>query len=314
MKKELFILFFLVIMIFISGCSVTDTSQPTPLPEYKDESLKMETDVTGKVLPSQAINMKIYLTSQAEYTIRNVTLRVTDFYGLKPLTAICGDNNGDADRSLQYSLGECSTGFSVCGCHFDEILSLDEKEINFVFKVPSSEEIARIGRDLKPEFTLRYDYRGETKYLIPILDSNERSTDAKIESVETKGPIHVKIERGFTSSDDSWEREGTGFSIVVDVKDVLDSKNEIEIDRNNFSLDLTNLESDCDGDLLCHFSGDTTLNPNENITLPMDIPLVCALTSGTIDVPWVYGEINANFQYRYKVVKTEKIEVETVID
>ena len=48
MKKELLILFFLMITIFISGCSVTDTSQTPPPPEYKDESLKMEIDVTGK--------------------------------------------------------------------------------------------------------------------------------------------------------------------------------------------------------------------------------------------------------------------------
>lgn len=297
MRKS-FILSLVLIIIFISGCVKQDGEF---VPEYYDEALKMETEVSGEVLPEQAINMRIHLTNQVEHEVTNVELRITDFYGLKLRSQVCPENK---------QISDCGFISTICGCGLFDIQSLDDEEINFVFQVPSKDEIARIGRELEPEITLSYDYRGETTFLIPILGPNERYTSAKAQLVQTTGPIHVEIERGFTQSSDPWERSGSGFSIVVRVKDVINSKNEMTIYKDNFDVSLTNLERKTE---YGHCDFDASMSPDKNITLPMKTPLVCAIVGNSGDAPWVYGQVRANYDYRYKVVETKSIKVETVI-
>jgi hypothetical protein len=297
-------------MILLSGCGVLDISQSGNFtPEESDEALKFDYEITGRVLPGQVINMKVHLTNQVKDDVSDVKLRITDFYGLKLLNQICPG----ADRQLT---GDNDCGFisDKCGCHFSTIPSFDDEEINLIFRVPDSDEIARIGRELEPEFTITYNYYGETNYLIPIIKFDERSTIAKIEKTQTKGPIHVDIERGFTSSSDEWERNGSQFSIVMRVNDVLNSKSNVEIDRNNFTIVLNKPILDTSGEGLCDFTpSGSDFIPNNNITLPMQTPLVCALEAYNEQVPWTYGTITVDYNYTYKIVKTETIEVETVI-
>jgi hypothetical protein len=305
MQKMLISILVLFGIIFISGCVEQDEDF---VPVYKDEALKMEIEMAGEALPEQAINMKVHLTNQVEYKVENVEFRITDFYGLKLKNQICGSDGSSISSS------ECGFMTTKCGCKFNSIQSLDDEEMNFVFQLPSEEEIARIGRELEPEITLKYNYWGESTLLIPVLSFDEKSTSAKIESVQSKGPIHVDIERGFTSSSDPWEKSGSGFSIVVRVKDVVNSKNEMTIDKGSFTLDLTNLVVNEDIGR-CDFDATGSHKLKQNISLPMKIPLVCALTAqSTGGVPWVYGQITAKYDnYEYKVVETKSIEVETII-
>jgi len=301
----------ILLMIFISGCVEQDGEI---IPEYKDEALKMEIEVTGKVLPSQAINMKVYLTNQVRDDIENVEFRITDFYGLVLVSQICPENN---------VITNCGFISTNCGCGPFDVQTLDEEEMSFVFRVPSQEEVARIGRELQPEFTLEYDYHGETTYFIPIINVDEKSTSAKPQLIQTKGPIHVDIDRGFTSSTGAWEIEGGGFSIVMWVKDVVNHKNELVIydldedkGKDVFKVDLTNLIFDPNTRLACDFDK-TSFEPNLDIELPMDVPLVCALVGkfpSQPAPPWVYGQVKMNYKYRYKMVEAKSIKVETVID
>jgi len=316
-REWLIVSLLLLITVFISGCSVLDESQGNYTPEYKDEALKFDYEITGQVLPSQIINMKVRLTNQVQDDVENVELRVTDFYGLKLVSQLCSGGillqNTPDDKSV------CGSVSDRCGCKFSSIPSLDEKEITLVFKVPSSNEIATIGRELKPEFTLKYKYHGETNYFIPILKADEKSTSAKIELVQTKGPIHVEIERGFTSSSKDWEISGSQFSVVSRVKDVVNPKSEIEIYNENFLIDFNEpyLKLSPQREL-CDFDTPSTrvvgyYIPDFNITLPLRTPLVCALEVSNTEVPWVYGTITVNYNYNYKMVKTETIDVETEI-
>jgi len=298
MKRAISLVIILMI-IFISGCVEQDGEI---IPEYKDEALKMEVELTDKVLPSQAINMKVRLTNQVIDDVENVEFRVTDFYGLDLVSQTCPENK---------EIPNCGFGFSNCGCGLFNVQSLDEEEMSFVFRVPSKEEIARIGRELEPEFTLEYDYSGETTYFIPIINVVEKSTSAKPQLVQTKGPIHVDIKRGFTSSSGDWEINGSGFSIVVWVKDVVNPKGELIIHNETFRVSLTNLYVDLKFGT-CNFDSG---KPKQNITLPMDTPLVCALVGDSGISPWVYGQVKMNYDdYRYRVVKTKSIMIETVID
>jgi Na+-transporting methylmalonyl-CoA/oxaloacetate decarboxylase gamma subunit len=87
--KRLILTLFLIVVIFISGC-VEQNGQITP--EYKDEALKMQIEIPDKVLPSQGINMKVYVTNQVKDEIKNIYFRVTDFYGLNMIDQICPNN------------------------------------------------------------------------------------------------------------------------------------------------------------------------------------------------------------------------------
>ena len=317
MNREWLILCFLVIIILLSGCGVLDISQGgNYTPEESDEALKFDYEITGRVLPAQVINMKVHLTNQVKDDVSDVKLRITDFYGLKLLNQICPGATEKYDTTI-----ECGFISTLCGCEFSTIPSFDDEEINLIFKVPTSDEIAKIGRELEPEFTITYDYHGETNYLIPIIKSDERSTTAKIEKTQTKGPIHVDIERGFTSSSDDWEKSGSQFSIVMRVNDVLNSQSDVEIFRDNFTIVLNSyLGKSSEPGILCDFDpiridaqGNKYYKPYYNITLPMKTPIVCALEAYNEQAPWVYGTIKVNYYYTYKIVKTERIDVETVI-
>jgi len=317
MNREWLILCFLVIIVLLSGCGVLDISQGgNYTPEESDEALKFDYEITGRVLPGQVINMKVHLTNQVKDDVSDVKLRITDFYGLKLLNQICPGATEKYDTNE-----ECGFISTSCGCEFLTIPSFEDEEINLIFRVPNSDEIARIGRELEPEFTITYVYQGETKYLIPILKEEEISTTAKIEKTQTKGPIHVDIERGFTSSSDDWERNGSQFSIVMRVNDVLNSKSDVEINRDNkFDIVLNPYLADspeegvlCDFEYIRTEQGNKYYKPKYNITLPMQTPIVCALEATNNIAPWIYGTITVNYRYTYKIVKTERIDVETVI-
>ena len=299
---------FLIAIIFISGC-VDQNGEPIEV-EYKDEALKMEIEITDIVLPSQALNMKVYLTNQVKDNIGNIEFRVTDFYGLELVNQICPKDIG---------LANCGF-FANCGCGPFDVQSLDQEEMSFVFKVPSKEEIARIGRELKPEFTLTYGYKGETTFLIPIIDKNEKTTSAELKLIQTEGPIHVDISRGFTSSSNNWERDGDGFSILVKAKDVVNPNSDQIIDKNEFKMTLLNLQQalqfgECDFGLATPITNPVyPVNPNGDIVLPMKIPIGCSLEALDPNAPWAYGTVKMEYNYMYKIIELKTITIETVID
>jgi hypothetical protein len=302
MRKSLVFAILLGIVLF-SGC-VKQTDQKV---EYKDEALKMEIKFPDKTLPNQIVKMKITLTNQVEDYVNNTSVRITDFYGLTLIDQTCPDGTPLEGEET------CGLISDKCGCYFESIQSLDDREINFVFRVKGEEELARIGRDLKPEITLNYDYSGETVFLIPILSKNEKSTKAKMSTTQTKGPIHVEIERGLTQSSDQWEIEDIAFPIIVWVKDKIKPDSERIIDKDAFKISLINLEKA--GVERCDFESiGNVLRPKTNITLPMKVPLICTLVGKIPEQkPWIYGMVIADYNYTYTVVKTETITVETVI-
>lgn len=308
MVKNWVILAFLILIVLSSGC----VNQPPGPPEYKDDALKLETEVPDKTYPDQIVNVKVVLTNQVENDITNITLRITDFYGLTLI-----DQNCSYDGENLKDLKDCGFISAYCGCTFKSIQSLDDREINFAFKVPGEDELARIGRDLKPEISLSYDYFGETGFFVPILSITEKSTKAKIRTTQTKGPIHVEIERGLTQSSDQWERPDVRFPIIVWVKDVIKSDSERMFDKRSLNMILMNLKTAEGGK--CDFDSrplaDTfILTPKENITLPMKTPLICTLVGFIPEgMPRTDGAIIADYDYTYTIVETESITVETEV-
>jgi hypothetical protein len=309
MNKNWLIISLLILIVLSSGCI---KNQPDGKIVYNDEALKMEIKFPEKTLPNQVANMKVTLTNQVEDDVKNINLRITDFYGLTLKNQTCSDGQ---------PLPNCGFISDKCGWYFDKIQSLDDREINFVFRVPDEDELARIGRDLKPEITLSYDYSGETVFYVPILSASERSTNAKIQTSQTKGPIHVEIERGLTQSSDQWEMEDVAFPIIVWVKDKIKSDSERTISKDRFNITLRNLkiaEEAGVGVGRCDFepvpADKTVLRPKDPIELPMKVPLICTLVGDVPEgVPWITSMAIVDYDYTYTVIKTETITVETVI-
>jgi hypothetical protein len=232
MKFKWVLAILLIITIFLSGCE----EKELPVEEFKDDALKFEYEIKEeiekeRILPGQTVRMVIYLTSQVPDDIKNAYIKITNPYGIK-----IDDIN-------------CYRGNCICnwedpnspyfnGCYINKIISKDLVEVYFSLKMPTEEEISPLGRDLKPELTLKYEYKGASTLYIPILRETEQPpTGITVESTQTKGPIHVDLKS------DKWVRSESFFPLLVDVKDVISlfSQHQTIIDKNNFHLYITHL-------------------------------------------------------------------------
>jgi len=301
----------LILTVFISGC-VEQNGGNEVTPTYNDNALNMEVKIQEKVenrriLPGSTMRMVVTLTNQVENATNGVDLKITNPYGIQISKVDCGSNCvclwGQTENPCDSSPG---VSCSFNGCHYDSIQSLDMKEITFGLKVPGEEEISSLGRDLKPNIIVKYNYSGTSALYIPIYRYGEKPVEPKKESPPpTKGPIHVSIDS------DDWVRSGDLFPIYVNVKDVVQSSEKLMIYNDSFEMFICNAQKEGMG--RCDFIGpinDYYYQPKENITLPLSNPLVCTLKANPIEVPMVKASIVIDYSYTYKVEKIETIRVE----
>lgn len=285
----------LVLVVVLSGCVETY--------EYKDNALKMEIQSPEESLPSQVVKVVIYLTSQVEKEINDVYLEITNTYSLRVTDVDCKPGNRVLIRE---KIGGRIMNEYPIGCNFEQILPLDEMMIIFYLETPSKQEIGDTNKELKPEFTLSYEYSGETVLMVPIVKEGEK-TKATTNSFQSTGPVKVNIDkgRGVGSEEEQWEREGSVFSIKVELEDVAGSDYEVVVDKDDFTMTLSNLEVYTDG--TCDFD-ETSLHPKENIT--EDDELICALKAReNFEEPWIPGSVVIDFSYHYELVETANVEV-----
>ena len=236
-KKWVIVTLSLVSIVFISGCVGQNGGK---IGEPKDEALKLEVRIKEKdegrrILPDQTIKMLVYLKSQVEDEVKNVSFRISNPYGLKIKKVDCWFGCICEGTSKSSGCGEkvdCLPNYN--GCRYDSIQSFDEVEISFYLKAPSEDEIPYPGTDLRPEIVLEYDYGGESTFYIPILTYEERRRDMTSEFVYTKQPIHVDIKS------EDWVREGDIFPVYFEVRDVVTtrtSESRLTIPAKNFRVD-----------------------------------------------------------------------------
>jgi hypothetical protein len=302
----------LILVVFFSGCIKTEDEGERFVP--KDEALKLEIVIEReermRIFPGQTIRMLVFLTNQVENEVENVNLTISNPFGIKVQRVNCGP---DCVCGWEITEQECGKGVSCTfnGCHYDAIQSQDQVEIDFSLKIPSEEEISYLGRDLKPEITLEYDYSGESILYIPILKEGERIKETLSKFTKTTGPIHAYIES------DKWVREGSIFPLYVEVKDVVTTRtpeSRLTIPNKSFKIEIPgeyiNLsEGRCD---FMNFSSDDTilLFPKDDIILPQKKPLACTLKAREVKTPLVKVPLKAEFSYTYEVRRIEEIKVE----
>lgn len=310
MQKEWILTLALIFVILTSGCislsSLFHKNEGKPKP--KDEALKMDISLKGKnpqeeisIFPNQTFDIQVSLINQGGKDIKNVHLNLTDPYGLHLNRINYKDYYG--------KIKECDLNSRSCSF---SLPSWSQIFVYFSFRAPDKDEVALIGTELKPEFTLTYDFGGNATFYVPILSEKETSTKAKTQLIQTKGPIHIKIERA--NQEEEWEVEGNPFAVLISFEDVVNPNSGVEINQNNFTLSLVEpLERASSGQ--CDFSRhDEKWHPTRNITLPMTTPLICLINAtSTNNQPWTYGKITAHYSYEYKVVRTQKISIKTKI-
>jgi hypothetical protein len=295
----------LILVIIISGCIGQD-GEITPT--YSDNALKMDIKIREKqegrrILPDQTIRMTVTLTNQVEDETRNVDLKITNPSGVHISKVDCGSGCVCEGSLTPVDCPSIHGSCSYNGCHYDSIQSLDIEDITFGLKIPSEVEMSSMGRDLNPKIVLEYDYNGTSSLYVPIYKSGEPAQLTK-EFTQTTGPIHVDIDS------DDWVRAGDLFPIYVDVKDAVGSSEKLTLDKNKFTISTGHVDL---GDNIgkCDFAPDY-IHPTENITLPLDNPLVCTLKAReeSSAPPMVKAPIIIEYSYRYKVETTETIRVE----
>jgi len=305
----------LILIIFISGC--VGQNGDSVKPEYSDNALKLEIETSEKIegrriLPEQTIRMIVTLTNQVENDVENVSLNISNPYGITISKVNCGCGcTFRWEEKDEHETKPCESvpdGFCTFnGCFYDKIQSLDQVEIEFSLKLPSEQEITYLGRELKPELRLEYDYYGESTLYVPILAEGEKIEEPPLEFTQTIGPIHADIES------DKWVREGSYFPFYVDVKDVVNSQSKLTINETDFKVNLTHAGIDEESIGRCDFTNETTIDyfiPKNEIVLPLKNPLVCTLKADEITVPMIKTRITADYSYRYIVEKIEPIKVE----
>jgi len=309
MKRKwiVFILSLIVIAIF-SGC--IDQPDGDKIKYYNDaltfEGYKAQT----RVLPNQNLFIEFWLTNQVEHDIENVDVKFfnPNVFEIVDLNCGYGVRTGDT-------------------CHFDNIPSLGAERIQVFLKSPTEQEIGKIEADYKVQFSVEYDYFGESVCYFRILNSEEEEAKTKMRSTQTIGPVKVEIEPGFlieqiedskkkTISD--WAMEGMPFNIEVSAENI--GKLGKDFEYTEIKLDsiitLMNVRVE-DEDLgYCDFNVvGNTLTPKERIIIPTkespeEPPLKCRLTPEKEFIePELPGEVRATYSYRYEFVKTEKIRI-----
>ena len=307
-KWVVFILSLIVIAI-VSGC--IDQSDKDGI-KYSNDALILDGYKTQtRVFPNQDMFIEFWLTNQVENEVKNVDVKFFNPSVFKIIELKCGEDDVIGDT-----------------CHFDEIKSLNAKIIHAGFKVPSEEEIGELGGTHRIQFSVEYDYDGESVLYFRILNVEEESTETRMRTTQTTGPVHLEIEPGFiieviedsqkkTISD--WVIEGMSFSVKVTGENVgkLGSGYEYpDIDIDDFNITLKNVnvnESDIDN---CDFNVTDNILKKDDITISKKEefrPLICILTPREgFPEPEIPGIIKADYSYKYEFVKTEKIKIETV--
>lgn len=295
----------LILIVFISGCTSIGGNGVTTVPRtISDNALSMDVKIqeqveNRRILPGSTIRMVVTLTNQVENATNNVYLRITNPYGIKVSKVDCGNN-----CVCTWPNDNPSCGCYYNGCYYDSIQSQDQEEITFSLEIPLEEQISQMGRDLKPEILLKYDYSGTSALYIPIYNYGEKATESKGQTTQTTGPIHVSIDS------DNWVRAGDLFPIYIDVKDVVNPSEKFTIDKENFRMTIDHVKINTNTIGRCDFNPPTYTNPKENITLPLANPLVCTLQADVPTVPMIKAPIIINYDYTYKVERTETITVQ----
>jgi len=314
-SKWVVLILSLIVVVIVSGCGTLKDSQPNGPPpiKYYDDALTLEGyKAQTRVFAGQKTWIEFWLTNQVENDVENVDVR---FYNPSVFELTPDDI-------------ECSGGDKLeNGCHFDKIQSLDAKRIHVVLKAPGKDEIGELEETYKVQFSVKYDYDGESVCYFRILNKKEEETETEMELTQTTGPIHIEIDPGFVYEQiedyqkikiSDWAIEGMPFSLEVTGKNVGKSKKDYEypdITLDSFEMTLRNVRVDEDDIKSCDFVYDESNNilTEDDVIISKEEefrPLVCILTPEEgFPEPEIPGIIKADYSYRYEFRKTEMITI-----
>jgi len=295
MKNELLFIF-LFMIIFISGCTIRSNLE---IP-YDDNAIKLDNFLIQKqVRPEKTVFIDFSVVNQVENPVKNLDIKISNTGGFTIEKISCEDGTSNEN-----------------GCSYDKLDSLDAKDISFLLRAPTREELGFVDPfESEITITVEYDYQGESIVVFPVLGYKE-TTERHMKIGQSHGPIHVDIKPGFllkyeengrTVTEKDWATKEVPFDIEVSVNNVgsLGSSYEYpNIELNSFEIELKNLKVDRSTENSCDLDGDTILTPKETISVPTELPLIC--TINPISDP---GKITAKYSYRYKFIKKETITI-----
>lgn len=307
--KSIIFLALLTGIVFLSGCTTTNNGDI----EYSDDAITLENfAIQTQVRPGRTIPIDFTVVNNVERPVENVLIEISNAGGFEVTSVKCEDFGG-MSKLLQKE-----TGYYLdndMGCFYNEIESLDSRDIHFTLRAKTSEELGHVDPyDADITVGIEYDYNGETVIIFPVLEYRE-TTEREMSMGQSYGPIHIDIKPGFlleyeedgrTITERDWATKDIAFDIEVASEDIGSTKSGYDdrIELEPFEIELEGVVVDEETKYECDFDGETFLTPKNPIELPMSSPLICTFLPEQDP-----GKLTLRYEYRYKFERKETVTI-----
>jgi len=300
--KKYAILLFLLLFVFLSGCTLFPGSQPSGNEvKYKNDIITVEQTIISNSNPSpgSSTSVNILLKNNGDKTVENVKVSFNNIVGLGLKELYCEEGEKEGNS---------------CIFSFEKG---DTKSITVILEVPE-----QTIRNPFIEYTVSYPYEGYREASIPIVSDISRTPIGKFsQSSPSIGPVLLEFEfpvQRTTTIDkqvikEYWVIGNEPFELKIKLRYVgtITNYDPIKIEKNNFVIDLKNSFEKA-SELYCEFEEyGGKLSPKEDVKVPSEF--VCNLKSTLTPEPEAMGSISAEFSYTFQFRKREVFSVKEAL-
>lgn len=304
MKGKIFLSSSLILVLFLSGCTLP-WSQP-PLPTYKDDAITIENYAVSSTEPyaGSSVTIQFLVQNNIEDEIENIEVNFFDLSAFSNQSLDCGPNGNPKERSCYFSLD-----------------SLDYRPIKITIKAPPEEVITAPTR-FTISFYVKYNMSSKRSVMIPVIDGiiKTEPESSFLISEQKHGPVRVDFDfpiKRVRKEDnreivERWVVAGEPFETKITFKHTgtLGNVQPINISNDSIKIELKEIEriSPCDfGENNFSLKNIVLLSPSERNLLK------CNFNATDTSYPEYLAELSIEYNYTYTFIKRETFTVKPSI-
>ncbi|MEM5794231.1 MAG: hypothetical protein QXS48_01720 [Candidatus Aenigmatarchaeota archaeon] len=300
--KSYAILLFLLVFVFLSGCTLLGQQQPTDQTKYKNDIITVEhtTISNSNPYPGSTTSLQILLKNNGDKSVDNLRIEFDNIVGLELKELRCEE--GIREDS---------------GCVFNGFGSLETRIIKLTLKVPE-----HTIKNPFVEYEISYPWKGYREARIPIVNDISVTPKAKFsQTPPSLGPVLLEFEfpaQRTTTIDkqiikEYWVISDEPFELKIKVRYVgtITNYEPIMISKSDFAINLNN-NFEKEPNLYCEFEEvGNNLYPKEDLKVPAE--LICNLRPLVISEFESIAPISAEFSYTFKFRRKEVFTVKEIL-
>ncbi len=307
MKEKIFLSFGLILVLFLSGCTLP-WFKPA-LPTYKDDAVTIEDYAVSSTEPyaGSSVTIKFLVQNNIEDKIENIEVNFFDLSGFSFQSLDCGPNSKQVDKTCFFSLD-----------------SLDYQPIKITLLAPSKNVITA-PISFSVSFYVKYTIKSKRSVMIPVVDGviKTEPESSFLVSEQKRGPVRVDFDfpiKRVRKEDnreivERWVVAGEPFETKItfshtgtlaDVQPINISGDSIRIQLNRITY-ATPLP--CDFNPL---TGSSTKNIILLSTSERKV-LSCNFNAPDTTYPEYLAELSIEYTYAYTFIKKETFTVKPAI-